>query len=192
MLVLDTVLADKSNIVKGPRAFSKAGQAAAKLAYLLNTCYHEKGSLDRLDDGRPYLRVGNKVLVVDETFQSEPIRTHSWNLFIAAEFHFPSVASSSTHHLQISSPTLKHGETLFSTSGEPLFEHIEIVSGVCTFNGSLLIHSIQDPRSGMINVNQLKHVTPTFHEIDYIARLSSVIADVAAIIILRVQEQRSS
>ncbi|KAJ5780435.1 hypothetical protein N7457_005595 [Penicillium paradoxum] len=192
MLPLDSVLADQSNVEKRLRAMSKGRHAAAKSAQLLNFGYREKETPSRLNESRSYLRIGSTVLVVDETFNSEAIHTHSWNLFIATEFHFPSTALKSTQYLQISSPTLKYGESLFNKTGEPSFEHIQIISGVCIFNGGLLITSVSDPRSGNIDVDQLSHAEPTFHEMDYISRSSTAIADIVAMTISRIQEQRSS
>jgi hypothetical protein len=191
MLHLDNVL--QSNAEKDHKAMSKGKKSAAKLAHLLNAhSYEKEGVLSHLDNFRPYLRTGNLIVLVDETFNSAPIHDHSWNLFVRTDFHFRSVALTSTQYLQISSPSLKDGDSIFGATSEPLFEHIEIITGVCIFNGSLLINSISDPKTGKIDVNQLRNAKPTFHEMDYIARSSTAIADVVATTVSRLQEQRSS
>ncbi|OQE14163.1 hypothetical protein PENFLA_c040G10731 [Penicillium flavigenum] len=118
--------------------------------------------------------------------------THSWNLFIATEFHFPYVAFTSAQYLQISLSTLEYGKALVANIVEPCFEYMEIVSGVCTFNRGLLLDSISDRRSGKMAVGRLMRAKRTFHDMDYIDRSSTAIADVCTMAILRVQEQRSS
>ncbi len=197
----DCILADNGKVChKRFRAMSKSRQAATMLAQLLNDQAaikdYEKAEIIGQEQNQPFTRVGDTVFVLDETFStSQAIDTHSWNLFISTEFHFPSAFSNhgltSTQHLQISCPNLKFGETLFMENGTPCFDQIDIVSGVCIFNGGILIKSISSPQRGKLDAEYLRHAKPTFHEMDYIARSSSAIADVATMAISRNREQRS-
>lgn len=188
MISSDCVIAENGKVGHGKRfkALSKGGQAAAILVQLLNpraeTAYQT---------ARPIMHVGDAAIVVDEAYSdSHEIDAHSWNLFISTEFHFPSVTS--TQHLQISCPTLKCGTSaLFTRGGTPCFDRIGVISGVCTFNGGLLLDSISASQSGKIDVERLAQAKPTFHEADYIARSSSAIADVAAMVMSRIREHRS-
>jgi hypothetical protein len=93
--------------------------------------------------------------------------------------------------MQISSPTLKHVDRLFAEIGTEIFDRIDIVAGVCTFNDSLMVTSLSSPGPGKLDADRLAQAKPTLNEIDYIARSSPAIADMAAMVIARIGEQEA-
>jgi len=185
------------------KALSRGVSAAATLTQLLNrkmpVCDGLGGETEMCLDGfLPSVITGNTVIIADEAFSESQIETHSWNLFLSTEFHFPTVSADkkrgliSTQHLQISCPTLNLEDSLFSEYDTPVFDHIEIVSGVCIFNGDTLKTSISHSGSGRVDPEKLNNAKPTFHEMEYIARSSSAIADIAAMVISRIREHGST
>jgi hypothetical protein len=183
------------------KAISKGFSAAAILTQLLNGKIQnntpENGSDKRLKETRPSVTAGGSVVIVDEAFSVLQIDTHSWNIFVSTEFCFPAIPSStghgliSTQHLQISCPTLKLTDSLFSECGISALHHIEVMSGVCIFNGDILKRSVSMSGSAVVDPVLLEKSKPTFHEMEYLARSSSAIADVVAMLVSRVRESRT-
>ncbi|KAF1847420.1 uncharacterized protein K460DRAFT_257641, partial [Cucurbitaria berberidis CBS 394.84] len=139
--------------------------------------------------------LGDGIIVVDESF-SDARRTdaHSWNLFFAIDFHFPNPrfpdqGLKSTQYLQTSSPTIKFDDRLSIEANSGTFDNIDIISGVCLFNGYLLKSSICNPESGKFDVEILRQARPTFHELEYISRSSTAIADIVGVLVSTSQVQ---
>ena len=110
--------------------------------------------------------------------------------FQKIDFHFsnPSARrgigiSSSTQYLQFSCPSLNVDESLHTKHVSATFDCVEMVSGVCLFSSRVLHGSfLQD---GQADVQSLSYQAPTLFEMEYIARSSSAIADVASLVISR-------
>ncbi|KAJ9664575.1 hypothetical protein H2198_000226 [Neophaeococcomyces mojaviensis] len=119
-----------------------------------------------------------------------PSEGHAQNLegvsaFQHVEFSFLNRNSSSlisTQLIHFSCPTLKLGERLFNEAGETGYQSINIVSGVCLFNSNIMTSSCN--ADGKICLQDLQYPRPTFYEMEYIARASSAIADIAAFLAL--------
>lgn len=150
--------------------------------------------------GLPSASMGNTLVIADEAFvTSSAINTHSWNFFFSTNFAFPVVTSDgiehhldSVQHLQISSPTLKLDSGLLQRRGSSGFDHIEIVTGLCIFNDHLLKTSLSSAGSDKVNASHLSLAPATIHELEYIARCSCAIADIAAMFISRRGRERST
>ncbi|PYH68220.1 uncharacterized protein BO88DRAFT_342389 [Aspergillus vadensis CBS 113365] len=193
MLSTNRALKDHENKEDDLRYLSKGIQGAIRLNQLLNAPPHiikEKESTAQ-DEGKAVMRLGETTMVVDETFDAHPIHSHIWNSFMSIEFRFPKADFTSLQYLQTSWKGLECGDTLFTKEGTPTFEEVSIVSGVCLFNARLLEMSTTSPKTGGVDVDLLKNSIPTYNELDYIARASSAIADVAAMNIFRACEQGS-
>ncbi|EGE06341.1 hypothetical protein TEQG_05344 [Trichophyton equinum CBS 127.97] len=169
MISTNRALKDHEEREDDIRYLSKARQSAIRLNQLLNGPYSVKERETAVrDEGKAVMRLGDTTMVVDETFDAQPIHSHIWNSF-----------------------GLESDDTLFTKDGTPAFEEVSIVSGVCLYNARLLEMSATSPKTGGIDIDLLRDSIPTYNELDYIARASSAIADVAAINILRVCEQGS-
>lgn len=96
----------------------------------------------------------------------------------------------STQYLQISCPNLTSDDSLFTKNSTLIYDNIEIVSGMCLFNGAILKTSISEERGG-VDPDKITHTKPTINETDYIAHSSSAIADIASMFIARIREQNS-
>ncbi|KXG49264.1 uncharacterized protein PGRI_031340 [Penicillium griseofulvum] len=192
MLSTNRALKDHEEKEDDLRYLSKGRQGVIRLKQLLNAPHvmREKESTAQ-DEGKAVMRLGETTLVVDETFDAQTIHSHIWNSFMSIEFRFPKADFTSLQYLQTSWKGLESGDTLFTKEGTPTFEQVSIVSGVCLFNARLLEMSASSPKTGGVDVDLLKNSIPTYNELDYIARASSAIADVAAMNILRAWEQGS-
>lgn len=191
MISTNRALKDHEEKDEDLRYLAKGRQGAIRLSQLLNAPHviNEKESTAQ-DEERAAMRLGETTMVVDETFDSQPIHSHIWNSFTAIGFRFPKADFTSLQYLQTSWKGLECGDTLFTKDG-PTFEEVSIVSGVCLFNARLLEMSVTCPRTGGVDFDLLKNSMPTYNELDYIARASSAIADIAAMNILRACEQGS-
>ncbi|KAJ5365370.1 hypothetical protein N7517_008256 [Penicillium concentricum] len=192
MLSTNHALKDHEERDDDVRYLSKGKQGATKLAQLLNAprITNEKGNPAQ-EDEKAVVRLGRTAMVVDETFDAQPIHSHIWNSFMSVEFRFPKADFTSLQYLQTSWKGLESGDTLFTKEGTPTFEEVSIVSGVCLFNARLLAMSATSPKTGDVDIPLLRDSIPTYNELDYIARSSSAIADVAAMNISRAREQGS-
>ncbi|KAH6671651.1 hypothetical protein B0J14DRAFT_564250 [Halenospora varia] len=63
------------------------------------------------------------------------------------------------------------------------FDTVEILSGTCLFSGTLLAQSLQDG----VNAEVLSVAKPTLYEMEYVARASHTISNIASLIICRRQ-----
>jgi hypothetical protein len=72
-----------------------------------------------------------------------------------------------------------------------VYDRVEIIFGVCLFSAEILCSSVLE--DGGVDVQKLLDAKPTFYEMDFIARSSSALADVAPIVILqgKASEERS-
>nr|UZP48212.1 EshA [Penicillium shearii] len=192
MLSTNRALRDHEEKEDDLKYLSKGRQGAIRLNQLLNAPHliKERESTAQ-NEGKAVMRLGETAMVIDETFDAQPIHSHIWNSFMSIEFRFPQADFTSLQYLQTSWKGLESGDTLYTKEGTPTFEEVSIVSGVCLFNARLLEMSTTCPKSGGVDVDLLKSSTPTYNELDYIARASSAIADVAAMNILRACEQDS-
>lgn len=192
MLSANHALKDHDERGDDLRYLSKSKQGATKLAQLLNAPHLTKEKGNPTQDEKAVMRLGETVMVVDETFNAQPIHSHIWNSFVSLEFRFPTADITSLQYLQTSSwKGLGPGETLFTKEGTPTFEGVSIISGICLFNGRLLAMSATSPETGGVDAVLLKDSIPTYTELDYIVRSSSAIADIAAMNISRAREQGS-
>lgn len=120
------------------------------------------------------MTVGDTVIIADETFsEGQEIHGQGWNMFLSIEMGFPTASPEtsikSTQYLQISCSNLKTDDTLFTPQGSPVYDHIDIVSGICLFNGDILKASVSESQGGSIDPSIL-NAKPTFQEAEYIAR----------------------
>jgi hypothetical protein len=190
--------------LKHCKAMAKARIASMILTQLLTGDTAVGGKMEderqQADKRLPSASMGNTLVVADEAFvDCGAIDTHSWNLFFSTNFTFPVVTSDGTEHrldsvqhLQISSPTLKLDNGLLQRRGSSVFDHIEIVTGVCIFNDHLLKTSLPNAGSSKVNASDLSLAPATIHELEYIARCSSAIADMAVMFISRRGQERST
>lgn len=197
----DNVKAGQSTLsyAKHCKAMLKSKRGAAMLFRLFSSSLagkrHGKGSRSA-DQENALATVGSRVVIADETFsQDQEIHGQSRNLFLSTEFHFPTTSiemvSNSTQYLQISCPNLKSDQMLFTPQGTPVFDRIDIVSRVCLFNDDILNSSLLSCQEGGVDPAML-NTGPTLQEMEYIARSSSTMADVAAMFSTRLQESRSN
>ncbi|KAJ5170829.1 uncharacterized protein N7500_003612 [Penicillium coprophilum] len=192
MISTDHALKDHEEREDDAIYLSKAKQGATKLAQMLNAPRIANGKGDPAQEiEKSVVRLGKTAMVVDETFDAQPIHSHIWNSFMSLEFRFPKANFTSLQYLQTSWKGLESGDTLFTNEGTPTFEEVSIVSGVCLFNARLLAMSATSPKTGGVDIALLRDSIPTYNELDYIARSSSAIADVAAMNISRAREQGS-
>ncbi|KAI9371608.1 hypothetical protein BJX61DRAFT_534633 [Aspergillus egyptiacus] len=191
MLSTDRALRDHEEKEDDLRYLSRGIQGAIRLNQLLNAPHAVKGKENTAQDEiSAVMRLGETTMVVDETFDAQPIHSHIWNSLTSIEFRFPKADFTSLQYLQTSWKGLDCRYTLFTGEG-PNFEEVHIVSGVCLFNARLLEMSATSPQTGGVDVDLLKNSIPTYNELDYIARGSSAIADIAAMNISRAREQGS-
>ncbi|KAL8895237.1 MAG: hypothetical protein Q9192_003761 [Flavoplaca navasiana] len=105
-------------------------------------------------------------------------------------FRFPSTSVlrglDSTQNLQTSSSSLESASILFNQRGASVYDSIHIISGVCLFNHNIWKGSHADGVCPFV----LK-AAPTIQELERIARSSTAIADVAAVVALRLRERSS-
>ena len=155
------------------KAWSKGVNAMALLTKVLNGKvdydYDTMKKESLATASPPSVESGNTIIVVEETFSDRQIAIHSWNLFLSIQFHFPPLGRTpgllSTQHLQISSPTLRIDDSLFTDQGVLDFDHIELVSGVCIFNGETLRASLSNsPKNA--HATQLHTIGPTFQMLE--------------------------
>ena len=188
---------------KRRKAVCKCVNAAITLAQLCNETASGDGSTRgmkwRQDRGLPSMTVEEMVVITEETLsKAQGIAAHSSNMFVPIEFRFPGnlndrqLSLKSKQYLHISLPRKSFNESLFTERNRPFYEHIDIVSGICIFNQSVLKASISDPKSAGVDLDKLKHTKPTMYEMEYIARSSSAIADMASMIISRIREHEST
>ncbi|KAL8750422.1 MAG: hypothetical protein Q9199_007080 [Rusavskia elegans] len=171
------------------KAMIKSRQAAALLARLLSsTIVDRHHSQCKIDDERTSATVGDTIITADENFvDGQEIHAHTRNIIMAIQMRFPNAIPrhlKSTQYLQISCPNLKSDDTLFNQQGAAVYDSIDIVSGICLFNHYIIKVSLlgsADP--------SILRTAPTLHELEYLARSPSAIADVAALLISRTRER---
>lgn len=184
------------------KAISKAVNAAALLSQLVNgkmpASGHGKQTIVFLDKELPSMNVGETVVIADETFSdSQEISTHRRNMFLAMHFHFANASVNCEHnftttqYLQISCPNLKSEASFFTEQNVPVYDHVEISSGICIFNGDIIQASISEAENGAAHFRKIMYSKPTIYEMEYIARSSSAIADIASVLIARTRGHRS-
>ncbi|ERF71372.1 hypothetical protein EPUS_09296 [Endocarpon pusillum Z07020] len=178
--------ADRSSptYLKHCKAMEKARIASMILTQLLNGNTTVGGNMEdeprQGDKGLPSASMGNTLVVADEAFVNcGAIHTHSRNLFFSTNFTFPIITSNETkhhlasvQHLHVSSPTLK-------------------LDRVCIFNDHLVKTSLPHAGSSKVNASHLSLAPATINELEYIARWSSTIADMAVMFISRRGKERS-
>ncbi|KAF7184138.1 hypothetical protein CNMCM7691_004697 [Aspergillus felis] len=95
------------------------------------------------------------------------------------EFLFPgSRQRKSTQMLHVCCPGLQSGATLLDSHNGPVHDSITILSGMCLFTRQILNNTTAN---GCLDGQKLRHMPPTLYEMECIARLSSIIADVTTL-----------
>lgn len=176
------------------KAFAKGKKAAIRVTQLLNGM--SQTSLQpraMADDDRapemPFMRAGDAALVGGPPCEGHARDLEGISSFQKMEFHFSKASTypghgggfTSAQHLHFSCPSLNADKTLFAEHGSPHFDRVEIVSGICLFSAKIVHRSVLE--DGRLDVSKLRYARPTLYEMEYIARSSSAIADVASIII---------
>ncbi|KAL8654639.1 MAG: hypothetical protein Q9226_003356 [Calogaya cf. arnoldii] len=159
----------------------------AALLALLNPTAPGK---DLTDHRQASANAGDTFAVADETFSdTEEIGCHSRNVFLSLVFQYPTASLDRTFQfMQLSCPNLKSNDGLFTQQGVAVYDRIDLVSGICLFNGAIMKASI----SGTGGVDSsILDTGPTLQESEHMARSSSAIADLAAMLISRSRERRS-
>jgi hypothetical protein len=82
--------------------------------------------------------------------------------------------------------TIKCDDFVFKDPGATVFDTIDIISGACIFNADILKTSTYSSNSGEFDIEKLRQARPTSHEMDYISRSSTAIADIAGVLVSRV------
>lgn len=90
--------------------------------------------------------------------------------------------ATSTQRLHFSSPSLKMGDVIIDSNGQPLHDSIVIVAGNCLFSDRIMRSC--NLADGTIDLTALNCLEPTTYEIEYIARAAPAIADLACTILL--------
>ena len=174
---------------KHTKAIAKGKRAALSVEQLLNgntpANLHADPSAEL-----PSMCTGDMAFVGGPPCEGHARDLEGITSFQQAEFRFPESSAcrrhcgfTSTQYLHFSCPSLKAEERLVSEHGIPTFDHVEIVSGVCLFSAGIVRGSVLE--DGCLDVQKLLYPKPTLYEMDYIARSSPAIADVASIIMLR-------
>lgn len=179
------------------RAFVKGRKAALRVTQLLNgmppTIFYPGVTVDNGPGmGMPFMRASDVAFVGGPPCEGHARDLEGISSFQKMEFHFAKASAqqehgrgfTSTQFLHFSCPSLKADEVLFAEHGSPGFDRVEIVSGMCLFSAEIVRGSVLE--DGRLDVLKLQYTRPTLYEMEYIARSSSVIADVASIIISRV------
>jgi hypothetical protein len=180
------------------KAFDKHKRAALTIAQLFNG-KPQPNPGDReiwnVIDMEPFMAVRDTFIMDAASSEGHVREMDSRNLFQTMEFHFPNSppdsiprSLSSIQHLHFSYPSLKANEPLFSKHGIPAVDHIEIVSGICLFNANVVESSLSE--GGRINPGKLQQAKPTLYEMEYIARSSSAIADIASVLISKSKSEQ--
>lgn len=181
------------------KTMSKCEHSAARFTHFLKSGLAEESRNQneaRGDQGLASATVCDTVIIADETFcKGEEIYCHGRNVFRSIQFRFPILSmetwSNSKQYLQVSCPTLKADDTLFTLHGAFVYDHIDIVSGICLFNGDVTKASVSESQDGGLDPSVL-NTMPTIYEVEFIARSSRAIADVAAILVSRIRERRGT
>ncbi|EZF30542.1 hypothetical protein H101_05817 [Trichophyton interdigitale H6] len=165
MISTNRALKDHEEREDDIRYLSKARQSAIRLNQLLNGPHSVKERETAVqDEEKAVMRLGDTTMVVDETFDAQPIHSHIWNSFMSIEFRFPKAISRLCNIYKrlgrASNPVIPFSP---KTEHQPSRKYP-------SFQGDSI---------------------PTYNELDYIARASSAIADVAAMNIIRACEQGS-
>jgi hypothetical protein len=184
------------------KALSKGGKAVATLVHLLSPYPPTRGQSKKTiatchTKSVPSVVVGDCIIVMEETFSAaHKMDAHSWNLFFGTEFYFPNVLANaqrglkSIQYLQTSSPTIKFDDQILKEADTTAFDSIDIISGICIFNGDILKTSTGSSEAGKVDIEKLRQAQPTFHEMEYISRSSIAIADIVGMLISRFCCQR--
>ena len=179
---------------KHHKAFSKGKKAALRVVHLLNgnpqTIYELLEVATNIGTETSFLHTGNVALVGHLSSKGHTSDLEVVTSFQKMTFHFSCPldnlqigACTSTQLLHFSCPSLNTKEVLFAGHGIPLFDRVDILSGMCLFSAEIMRGSVME--DGHVDVRKLLYANPTLYEMEYIARSSSAIADVAATIILR-------
>nr|WCB22921.1 PthA [Penicillium thymicola] len=95
------------------------------------------------------------------------------------EFLFPgSRQRKSIQMLHVSCPSLQPGATLLDSHSGSVHDSITILSGMCLFTRKILNSTTTN---GRLDGQKLRHMPPTLYEMECIARLSAIIADVTTL-----------
>ncbi|KAJ9490144.1 hypothetical protein VN97_g3149 [Penicillium thymicola] len=95
------------------------------------------------------------------------------------EFLFPeSRQRKSIQMLHVSCPSLQPGATLLDSHSGSVHDSITILSGMCLFTRKILNSTTTN---GCLDGQKLRHMSPTLYEMECIARLSAIIADVTTL-----------
>ena len=150
----DSFLDDKHR-----KALSKGKKAAFRVAQLLNG--NPQASLQRKETARgadvdvPFLCAGKRAFGGCPPCKNQSTDDEGVIWFQKMKFHFddhlkhPSHgAITSSQYLHFSCPTLHANQELFTRLGTPIFDRVDIVSGICLFSAELLRKSI--PEDGPI------------------------------------------
>ena len=176
------------------KAYRKGQKSAGRVARLLNGEFSPRVQRQEktgdLSADTSFVRVGDYALVGGPPRPGHAKDIEGISSYRKIEFNHPRRGSNqgsgrfaSTQFLHFSVPSLKAEEVLFSNDGSSTFDTVEIISGTCLFSAKNLSSSISD--DGHVHVKKLLDAKPTMYEMEYIARSSSTIADVAATIVSR-------
>ncbi|RDW75371.1 hypothetical protein BP6252_06513 [Coleophoma cylindrospora] len=179
-----------TNTVEHQKAYNKGKKSITKFTHLLNGV---AGKLSSEHGYSPFVSVSQTALVGGPPLEGHARDIEGITSFYDTAFHFPTTHttyvsehdfSRSTQYLHVSAPTLKETDTLFPSCGATAtYDTVEILSGVCLFSAKTLKSCFLG--DGKFDIEQLLYAKPTLYEMEYIARASSTIADIAAFLILK-------
>ncbi|KAL9629887.1 MAG: hypothetical protein Q9204_005022 [Flavoplaca sp. TL-2023a] len=170
------------------KAVRKCRVAASLLAELFTSTPAGKSHVESIawaDLERASVAVSNQAIVAGENFtEGKELYDDYYNIFISMRFPFPINVNPEgvDQNLQISCSSLRSAGILFNQRGASAYDSIHIISGVCLFNDNIWKGSLADGVCPFV----LK-AAPTVQELERIARSSTAIADVAAVIVFRLR-----
>ncbi|KAI1870345.1 uncharacterized protein JN550_005273 [Neoarthrinium moseri] len=173
-------------------ALSKSRKIAIKVERLLNgVCHLDSQSPEW---GLPYLRICNDAVVMSIPCDDSARSRDGTVAFHKLKTRFPNTSRTdngpgdahsyylSTQNLHFSCPNVTADAALFDCNTQPMFEDITVLSGMCLFSDKVMQSSIISNRP---NGMKLLNIKPTLYEMEYIARISPVTADIAALLASR-------
>jgi hypothetical protein len=176
-------IANSSFDEKHRKASLKGTKLAVKVCQLLNG--NVLKALPREEDGHvhnrpPFVCCGETAVVGGPPFEGRARDIEGISWYQELRFNFPNTFTDLTHcdftstqTLHFSCPNLKVEDSALKQLEQPLYDCVEILSGMCLFNAHVLESVLS--ASGGVDVWRLGSQKATLYEMEYIARASSAV-----------------
>lgn len=176
-------IANSSFDEKHRKASLKGKKLALKVCQLLNG--NALKALTREEDDHvrnsiPFVCCGETAVVGGPPFEGRARDIEGTSWYQELRFSFPNTFTNSTigdftstQTLHFSCPTLKVEDVTLKKLDQPLYDRVEILSGMCLFNAHILESTLS--ATGGVDVWRLGSQKATLYEMEYIARASSAV-----------------